>query len=60
MMPSKVQVWKVFYAEMICCIWISRCRKSFDDKDPHFFEIKLQMIARVEYTLMILVEVIFL
>jgi hypothetical protein len=56
MMPSTIQVWKVFNAEMIRCIWASRCRKVFDDKDSHFLGIKLQIIARVEYTMTIYIN----
>jgi hypothetical protein len=56
MMPLTIQVWKVFHAEMIRCIWASRCRKVFDDKDSHFLEIKSQIIARVEYTMTIYIN----
>jgi hypothetical protein len=56
MMPSTIQVWRVFHAEMIRCIWASRCRKVFDNKDFYFFEIKSQIIARVEYTLIIYIN----
>jgi hypothetical protein len=56
MMPSTIQVWKVFHAEMIRCNWAFRCRKVFDDKDSHFLEIKSQIIARVEYTMTIYIN----